>query len=283
MKISRGIFSKIGVLPVIDHFYQPLINPHKHLLKSLRLDRNLPGIDFNIETQINLLDSFNFNDELKSFPLKKTNPKDFYFHNGSLMSGDSEYLYNIIRSLKPKNIIEIGSGHSTKMMLNGINKNYEEDNIKCELTCIEPYEEDLLKGLNINLIKERVEKVDIELFNQLDKNDILFIDSSHIIRPQGDVLFEFNEILPSLKPGVLVHIHDIFSPKDYLDEWILDKHIMWNEQYLLENFLTFNKGFEIIGSLNYLKHNYWDELTSKCPILQNEPNREPGSFWIRRI
>ena len=199
------------------------------------------------------------------------------------MSGDSEYLYNIIRSLKPKNIIEIGSGHSTKMMLNGINKNYEEDNIKCELTCIEPYEEDLLKGLNINLIKERVEKVDIELFNQLDKNDILFIDSSHIIRPQGDVLFEFNEILPSLKPGVLVHIHDIFSPKDYLDEWILDKHIMWNEQYLLENFLTFNKGFEIIGSLNYLKHNYWDELTSKCPILQNEPNREPGSFWIRRI
>ena len=170
MKISRGIFSKIGVLPVIDHFYQPLINPHKHLLKSLRLDRNLPGIDFNIETQINLLDSFNFNDELKSFPLKKTNPKDFYFHNGSLMSGDSEYLYNIIRSLKPKNIIEIGSGHSTKMMLNGINKNYEEDNIKCELTCIEPYEEDLLKRLNINLIKERVEKVDIELFNQLDKS-----------------------------------------------------------------------------------------------------------------
>ena len=190
-------------------------------------DERYPGNEYTYTgpTSMNL---DNFNDELKSFPLKKTNPKDFYFHNGSLMSGDSEYLYNIIRSLKPKNIIEIGSGHSTKMMLNGINKNYEEDNIKCELTCIEPYEEDLLKGLNINLIKERVEKVDIELFNQLDKNDILFIDSSHIIRPQGDVLFEFNEILPSLKPGVLVHIHDIFSPKDYLDEWILDKHIMWN-------------------------------------------------------
>jgi len=283
MKISRGIFYKIGVLPVNDHFYQPLINPHKHLYKSLRLDRSLPGIDFNIDTQIKMLDSFNFNDELKSFPLKKTNTNDFYYHNKSFESGDAEYLYNIIRSLKPKKIIEIGSGHSTKMMLNAINKNYEEDNMKCEITCIEPYMEHLLQGLNINLIKERVEKVNIDLFNQLDKNDILFIDSSHIIRPQGDVLFEFNEILPTLKPGVLVHIHDIFTPKDYLDDWILNRHLMWNEQYLLENFLSFNQGFEIIGSLNYLKHNYWDKLTSKCPILQNEPQKEPGSFWIRKI
>ena len=96
-------------------------------------------------------------------------------------------------------------------------------------------------------------------------------------------MFEFNQVLPELNPGVLIHIHDVFTPKDYLDDWILDNHIMWNEQYLLESFLSFNNNFEIIGSLNYLKHNYWDELSSKCPILKNEQYREPGSFWIRRV
>jgi len=75
----------------------------------------------------------------------------------------------------------------------------------------------------------------------------LFIDSSHIIRPQGDVLFEYLEILPILNAGVFVHIHDIFTPKDYLSEWILDGKVFWNEQYLLEAFLSFNTCFKIMG------------------------------------
>ena len=87
------------------------------------------------------------------------------------------------------------------------------------------------------------------------KNDILFIDSSHIIRPQGDVLFEYLEILPILNPGVVVHIHDIFSPKDYLDNWIINDHLFWNEQYLLEAFLSFNNNSPFIdGLLNALKN-----------------------------
>ena len=284
MIFSRFIFSKIGIFPIPDQFYQPLINPKKHLIESLRKDRNLPGIKFNIKTQLELISSFNFNEELESIPLEKINSNEFYYHNSSFGSGDSEFLYNIIRSSKPKKIIEIGSGFSTKMMLNGVKKNEKENQkYKCELTCIEPYQFEQLKGLNINLIKKKVELLDLDIFKQLNENDILFIDSSHIIRPQGDVLFEFNQVLPELNPGVLIHIHDIFTPKDYLDDWILDNHIMWNEQYLLESFLSFNNNFEIIGSLNYLKHNYWDELSSKCPILKNEQYREPGSFWIRRV
>ena len=110
----------------------------------------------------------------------------------------------------------------------------------------------------------------------------MFIDSSHIIRPQGDVLFEILEILPVLSSGVIVHIHDIFSPKDYPDKWILKEHRLWNEQYLLEAFLSNNRDFEIIGSLNYLMHNYPKELKSVSPILNKQENREPGSFWIRK-
>ncbi|WP_369410476.1 class I SAM-dependent methyltransferase [Pontibacter qinzhouensis] len=62
------------------------------------------------------------------------------------------------------------------------------------------------------------------MFQQLEANDILFIDSSHIIRPQGDVLFEYLEVLPTLKSGVIVHVHDIFTPKDYLNEWVYNRH-----------------------------------------------------------
>ena len=104
-----------------------------------------------------------------------------------------------------------------------------------------------------------------------------------MIRPQGDVLFEYLELLPTLNSGVIIHIHDIFTPKDYLDEW-LEASFFWNEQYLLEAFLTNNKNFRIIGATNYLMHKYYDYFSAKCPILKKQKKegikREPGSFWM---
>jgi hypothetical protein len=128
-----------------------------------------------------------------------------------------------------------------------------------------------------------VEEVDIEIFKALKKDDILFVDSSHIIRPQGDVLVEYLEILPQLNPGVIIHIHDIFTPKDYLDEFIFTNHYMWNEQYLLEALLTNTNSFKIIGAVNYLKHHYPEQLSAKCPILKDQAYREPGSFWMVKM
>jgi len=128
--------------------------------------------------------------------------------------------------------------------------------------------------------KEKVEDVDINIFKELQKDDILFIDSSHIIRPQGDVLLEYLEILPQLNPSVLIHVHDICTPKDYLDDFVFNYHYLWNEQYLLEALLTNNSSFRIIGAVNYLKHHHFKELADKCSILKRQPDREPGSFWM---
>ena len=89
--------------------------------------------------------------------------------------------------------------------------------------------------------------------------------------------------MPRLAKGVIVHVHDIFSPKDYLDDWILRDGLMWNEQYLLEAFLSNNHDFEVIGALNYLAHNYTKEFSEKCPIFAQQLGREPGAFWIRRL
>lgn len=287
-KVGEGkhedhIFMKLGVLPVMDHYYQPLINPKKYLRKSLREVRELPGIDFNEKGQLEVLDQFNYNEELLKFPLNKTTETGFYYKNFSYGAGDAEYLYNVIRFYKPHRIIEIGSGLSTMMVKNARDQNKIENvEYACRHICIEPYEMPWLEHFDVELLREKVENVDKSLFRQLEANDILFIDSSHIIRPQGDVLCEYQEILPLLKKGVRVHIHDIFSPQDYPDKWVYE-HKLWNEQYLLEAFLTFNHEFKIIGALNYLALYHQKELSAKCPVYKQLGLKNLGAFWMVRV
>ncbi len=283
MPLSKSIFLKVGVFPIRDHFYEPLFDP-KHLSSDIGSKRPLPGIDMNVQGQLDLLNKFDYNEELMDIPAKKPKNLSFYYDNKSFGPGDAEYLYNVIRHFKPRKIIEIGCGNSTLMSVKAIEKNSTEDaSHVCEMTCIEPYMNDWLEGLDVTVVRKKVEDIDAELFSRLDANDILFIDSSHVIRPQGDVLFEILQILPILKNGVLIHIHDIFSPKDYPEEWLFKMIRFFNEQYLLEAFLSCNPSFEVIGAINFLKHNHFQELSQKCPILKSRPESEPGSYWIRKI
>lgn len=278
-KINKYIFNKIGLLPITNHFYEPFFTVKDYKKR----DRILPGLDFNTQEQLDNLNNFNYNDELLEIPMEKQEELTYYYNNLGFESGDAEFLYNMIRFNKPERIIEIGSGNSTLIALKAILKNKEENReYKCEQICIEPYLQGWLEQFPFKVIRERVEALDKEIFLSLKENDILFIDSSHVIRPQGDVVFEFLEILPILKPGVFVHIHDIFSPNDYPNDWIFDNIKLFNEQYLLEAFLTNNSGYKVIGAVNYLKHHYPQELYNVCPILKTQSFREPGSFWIQK-
>lgn len=282
-KIEDGIFMIFGILPILDHYYQPLINPKKYLTKSLQDDRDLTGINLNVKEQLRLLAEFNYNEELLEFPIDRRKTTEFHYNNGAYCSGDAEFLYNMVRYFQPTKIIEIGSGHSTLMIKNATDKNrLVNPSYNCQHICIEPYEMPWLEQIEVELIRKKVENIDKSFFQKLEGNDILFIDSSHIIRPQGDVLFELLELLPTLKSGVLIHIHDIFTPKDYLKEWVYNRHYLWNEQYLLEAFLTYNSEFRVIGATNYLAHNYQKAFEEKCPIFAKQPGREPGAFWIVR-
>jgi predicted O-methyltransferase YrrM len=184
-------------------------------------------------------------------------------------------LYNLIRLNRPSRIIEIGSGQSTLMARHALHSNGQ----PCEHTCVEPYEAKWLENTGVNVIRERVENVPLSIFDDLGEGDILFIDSSHVIRPCGDVLREFLEIVPRLKPGVLVHVHDIFTPRDYPERWLRSERRLWNEQYLLEAFLSFNSRVEVLCALNWLKHGHYDALKKACPMLR--PDSEPGAFWFK--
>lgn len=281
LPLTTKVLKLIGLFPITDHYYEPLFND-KALIAPLSNDRNLPGINMNILGQLDFIESLNFASELIALELHKSTDKSdmFYFGNGSFESGDAEFLYQFIRTVRPNKIIEIGSGYSTRIARLALRRNRLETGCSVRHVCIEPYEMQWLEELDgINILRKRVEDCDVLWTSELASGDLLFIDSSHIIRPQGDVIKEYLEILPQLSAGVYVHIHDIFTPKDYLHDWIVNHVRFWNEQYLLEALLSNSERYEIVAALNYLKHHHYDKLKNICPYLTSE--REPVSFYIR--
>jgi hypothetical protein len=281
LPMTTRTLKKIGVFPIRKHYYEPLFD-ETILTSPLSDDRYLPGIDLNVLGQLTLLGSMTCSQELIDLKLDRSPARsyDFYIDNNSYCSGDAEYLYQFIRTTQPRKIIEIGSGHSTRMARTAIAGNLAASGVATTHICIEPYEMNWLEQLDgVKVIRKRLEECDLDWKTELGSGDLLFIDSSHMIRPQGDVLKEYLEILPLLSSGVYVHIHDIFTPKDYLNTWIENDVRFWNEQYLLEAMLANTGRYEVIGALNYLKHHNYDALKRVCPYLTAD--REPGAFYIR--
>jgi hypothetical protein len=281
--LSRSILDRFQVAMVRHHYYEPVIFPQDLRQGDLLLPRQISGLELNEFAQLSLVEQFRYRDELLAIPMKKTGPSEFGYHNNSFEPGDAEFLYNMIRHFKPSRIVEVGSGNSTLIARLAIEANKKErPDYLCEQICIEPFEQPWLETIDVTVVREKVEACPTHFFQSLRENDILFIDSSHIIRPQGDVLHQYLHLLGLLHPNVIVHVHDIFTPRDYPAEWLLRDRWMWNEQYLLEAFLSFNSSFEVISAVNWLAHAHREKLHDACPILMQEPWREPGSFWFRR-
>ena len=266
------------VTPV--HFYQPI--PDTQSLPEMLWNRpsELPGIDMNDSTQLDLLRNHfpKFRDEYDQFPVEPTSESGhFYLNNGLFDGTDALVAYCMIRHFQPRLIIEVGSGFSSLVAAEAIARNGGS-----QLICIDPFPLDFLRkgvpGLH-SLIEKKVEDIDLEFFSQLQSGDVLFIDSSHTVRIGGDVNYLFLEVLPRLKPGVIVHVHDIFFPFDYRRDWVKDEIRFWSEQYLLQAFLTFNSTFEVLMANNYVSHYYKDAAKTAFPSL---PSWGGGSFWMRR-
>jgi hypothetical protein len=149
---------------------------------------------------------------------------------------------------------------------------------------IEPYPNDLfmnhIPGLT-ELRPVRLEEVDVADFEKLDANDILFIDSSHVIKCGNDVEIEYFEIIPRIKPGVIVHVHDIFLPAPYPPNWLKYEHVFWNEQYLLAALLMHSRVFEVLWAGCLIHQKYPEQLIRTIPGYKPD-NCLPGSFWFRR-
>ena len=248
------------------HYYEPVPDFRSITTEQLERRREFRCIEFDWDAQLRLLRELcAYRDEFETAD----------FQNDYFNGFDAAVYYSLIRYLKPRRVIEIGSGYSTRIAQNALTRNADGGT----LTCIEPYPEERLNGLRltVEVIQKRVEEIDVDFFSQLEANDILFIDSSHTVKFGSDVCYEFLEVLPALSPGVWIHVHDIFFPHDYPAEWLLKRRLALNEQYLLEAFLSFNREFQVALA------NHWLTLDHEAAVKELWPSESmSSSFWFYR-
>ena len=260
------------VTPV--HFYQPIPDTRELPETLWKQPSDLVGINMNDAMQLDLLRNHftKFRDECGNFPAEPPPGQRRPFRGVDALAA-----YCMVRHFQPRLIIEVGSGFSSLALGQAAAKNKNS-----ALICIDPFPSDFLRrgfpGLQSS-IEEKIQNIDLKFFSQLQSGDILFIDSSHTVKIGGDVNYLFLEVLPRLKPGVIVHVHDIFLPFEYRRDWVLDEFRFWNEQYLLQAFLTFNSEFEVLLANSYLNHYHQEDLKA---AFRNLPSWAGGSFWMRR-
>jgi hypothetical protein len=211
----------------------------------------------------------------------------FFLVNGSYMAVDAHVLHGIVRSARPRRVIEIGSGASTRVIEGALRLNERDGGARGQCTSIDPVPSPWLRGIDpsfVAVLSKKVQSIPPSFFGQLERDDILFIDSTHIVREGNDVLYEYIDILPTLRPGVLVHIHDVSLPRRYPKVYF-DSHLYWTEQYLLKAYLTHNSHVEIIWPGNYMMVRHRDYVMDRFPEMQVMrrafPSSEPTAFWYR--
>jgi hypothetical protein len=301
--LFHAVQGGLGVSVTPSHFYFPVPKLKSFESKDWTACRPCNAIDFRLGEQIERLqkDFLPFASEWAFPETSNGDDHQFHFNNGFFERIDAEVAYSVVRRNKPRRVIEIGSGNTTLVLAAALERNASEG-YPGEMISIEPHPAsfltDGLKGLT-QLIVSQVQQVHIDLFRDLRANDILFIDSSHVVAMDSDVLYECLRILPELAPGVLVHFHDVFSPLDYPKKFVMTNLCFWGEQYLLEAFLSFNSAFKVMWSASAMQKFHpevlqlafpgWEdsylrmpeELRVFAPTLDGK-NVWPCSFWVAR-
>jgi hypothetical protein len=260
------------VTPV--HFYEPIPDTRSLPETLWNQPSELPGINMNDSIQLELLQTHftKFRDEYNNLPVEPPPGQKRPFRGVDALAA-----YCMIRHFQPELIVEVGSGWSSLVLSRAAAKNKNST-----LICIDPFPSDVLRkefpALR-SLIDKKIQDVDLKFFSQLGSGDVLFIDSSHTVKIGSDVNYLFLEVLPRLRPGVIVHVHDIFLPFEYRRDWVLDEFRFWTEQYILQAFLTFNSDFEVLLANSYLNHQHQEDLRVAFPDLSSWAG---GSFWMRR-
>lgn len=275
-----GFWQERGFHVTPVHFYQPIPDTNSLPASLWEKPSELAGVDLNEAKQLELLrDVFpRFRHEYERLPMEPTAVRhEFFLKNGAFEGTDALVLYCMVRSFRPALVLEVGSGFSSRLSARAALSNGN-----TRLVCIEPYPDEVLRsgfpGLT-SVIPKKVQDVELSFFEQLRENDILFIDSSHVVKTGGDVNYLFLEVLPRLRPGVIVHVHDIFLPNEFPRRWIVDLRLFWTEQYLLQAFLTYNSEFEVLFANTYMGEKHGAEMRKTFPT---SPWWGGGSFWMRR-
>lgn len=272
-----------GAFPA-GHYYSPI--PTEQDVRAYIESRGppserLPGIELNEEGQYKLLRRYvEFYKDIP-YPEKQTSGRRYYYDNDWFSYSDAIFLYCFLREHKPKKIIEIGSGFSSAAMLDAADTLPE---WSPQLVFVEPYPERLLSLMkendktSVTLIDSKIQDVSLDTLLALESGDLLFVDSSHVVKCGSDLQLLLFEVLPRLQSGVYVHFHDVFYPFDYPSEW-LEAGRFWNENYFLRAFLSYNSAWSICFFNTYVNARFDELIKKKMPLCTKNTG---GSLYIQR-
>lgn len=270
------------------HFYSPIVDPleaDQYILEieARQTPDSLDGIAIDRTAMRQTWQKLIPLIESSPFREKASGQFRYALENPYYSWGDGNVLQAMIRHYRPRRIIEVGSGWSSVCICDTIE--HFLDGAR-ELTFIEPHPERLRHLLghgaskaNITILECNVQQINLDIFERLEGGDILFIDSSHVLRTGGDVCHELFEILPRLPSGVVVQIHDIFWPFEYPRQWVVNDNRSWNEIYAVRAFLTHNDRWNIVMFNSYMALVERDLIAKTYPDFCRRP---PGAIWLQR-
>lgn len=282
-----SLFERVGIHVLPVHYYSPV--PDTRRLRSDRAwaaEQPFEGIDFDADEQKQLLTRLAPYGEESAGLLDYRDVERMALGEG-YGEVEAHVLFAMLRHMRPRRLVEIGGGTSTWYACAALERN-RNDGVACSHRIIEPYPRPALRGLArehaIGLDTTPLEGIPLDVFRGLGRGDVLFIDSSHVVRLGGDVPYLYLNVLPAVRPGVLIHIHDIPFPFHVPDPeyWIFRRHMFWTEPMLLHAFLAFNRAFRIRLCLSWLAHRQPRALAAAFPVMDGE-RHHPTSIWIERV
>jgi predicted O-methyltransferase YrrM len=271
------------------HFYSPLPNTQQLEQPRYRLRTwppepySMPGVDWRPDAQVELCRDVFARQEPLEFAAEATeDPTEYTRSSPNYPLLDACVLQAFLRDLGPARVIEVGAGYSS-LVIARVNRELLGGRIR--FTAIDPFPKPFIQAGVPGMSDLRVEEIQdtpLELFEQLGAGDVLLIDTSHAVKTGGDVPWIYNQILPRLAPGVVVHVHDIFLPGEYPEGWVFQGRA-WNELYLVQSFLAYNSAFEVLFGTYWMAKQHLETLLEAFPQLTEADAGHGSSLWIRRI
>ncbi|MDE2516213.1 MAG: class I SAM-dependent methyltransferase [Rhodospirillales bacterium] len=266
------------------HFYSPVVDPatlDRAGFQTRLAQDPLAGVALDFDAMDRLFARLMRHYDAIVFPSQADGQTRYHYENDQFSYGDAIILAAMLREWRPSRYIEVGSGFSSAVVLD------TNDAMGAATACtfIEPYTErleSLLRAADagrVTVLRARVQDVPLDIFDPLQAGDILFLDTTHIVKTGSDVLHEVFHILPRLASGVIVHFHDVFAGFEYPERWVFEENRSWNEQYLLRAFLMYNSAFEILFANHWYFRKRRAEVAASAPLIARNAG---GGLWLRK-
>ncbi len=277
-----GLRVGLDVLPA--DYYSPILDPGTLPLEHWERPDPMPGVELDLDAQLAWLERelLPFVQELRVPVAPPADPLALHLDNPWYGPMDAHVAYAIVRHRPPGRVLELGSGFSTRFIEQALEENQARTGARATHTVVDPFPSPLLGGLEaVQVHAVSAAHAPAELFEGLEPGDVLFVDTSHVVKPGGEVIRLVLEILPTLQPGVVVHFHDIFRPFEYPRIFYERFNVHWQEQYLLQAFLAFNPQFEMICA----NHALWRLRRHRIqPMFEGlREGMQPSGFWFRSL